>query len=150
MTGKEKAPGSAATLTGARTETAADKAHSSCTDFTTTHARCQDRLKISDVLPGERENALKMSELKQLFNGDSRTIRLMIQRERRCVPILADNKSGYWVSRAPDEVHQFTQSMRRRARQIMRTAANVERAAGMKYNPQIYGQVEIWGGDNGA
>lgn len=103
----------------------------------------QERLKISDILPGERENALKMSELKQLLSEDSRTIRLMIQRERQHLPIISDNFSGYWVSDDEAEVRQFTNSMRHRARQIWATARNVERSAGLTKHEQLDGQVDI-------
>lgn len=101
-------------------------------------------LTIADILPRGRESALKLRDLKELFSESERTIRLMIQRERRRVPILSDNASGYWVSDDEAEVRRFTNSMRHRARQIWATASNVEKAAGLsKCNPQLEGQLTI-------
>lgn len=116
----------------AREETAARQAAIPFSHFTIGEKERQlPKLQISDILPRGRESALKMRDLKELFSKDSRTIRLEIQRERQHVPILSDNSSGYWVSDDEAEVRQFTISMRRRARQIWTTAANVERAAGL-------------------
>ena len=129
-----------------RTETAAcGKAAISRNYSITGGTERQERLKISDILPAERETALKMSELKQLLNEDSRTIRLMIQRERRRVPIVSDNQNGYWIGSVED-VQMFAQSMRGRARQIWQTAANVEKAAGLTRREQLAGQETLFGG----
>lgn len=150
MSAKEKTRPAAGTTEAGQTETAAGQATISNKNITTTAGNRQDRLKISDVLPGERENALKMSELKQLFSEDSRTIRLMIQRERQRLPILSDNFSGYWVSDDEAEVRQFTNSMRHRARQIWTTARNVERAAGLsKCASELDGQETLFGRGGG-
>ena len=133
------------------TETATRQAAISNDYFTTRgKGRQLPKLQISDVLPRERESALKMRDLKELFSKDSRVIRLEIQRERQHTPILSDNSSGYWVSDDEAEVRQFTISMRRRARQIWATAANVERAAGLsrrETQPIDDGQTTMWGGD---
>lgn len=148
MTPKEKAHHTAATVGWAGMETAAGQAVISCLHCTTGNTDRQDRLKISDVLPRDRKNALKMHDLKELFGEDSRTIRLMIQKERRCVPILSDNSSGYWISDDPSEVQEFSRSMKSRSKQIWRTASNVEKAAGLsKSAPQLDGQTDFWGGD---
>lgn len=143
MTTKEKIPAGGGTPTGTEQEKRQSMAHNSYHNSITAAVRRQDRLKISDVLPRERENALKMSELKRLLSEDSRTIRLIIQRERQRLPILSDNFSGYWVSGDEAEVRQFTNSMRHRARQIWATARNVERSAGLSKHEQIEGQVDI-------
>lgn len=148
MTEKEKSRPLVAQETG-QAETAAGKAHNSCNHFTTDGARRQvPRLTIADLLPSRREDALKLREIKELVNADGRTARLMIQRERRRVPILSDNMSGYWISSDEMEVRQFTSSMRHRARQIWATAAAVERSAGIVKREQIDGQGCIWDGDS--
>lgn len=149
MNGKRKAPARGATRAEA-TETAASVAAISGNYFTTGgKGRQLPKLQISDVLPRGRESALKMRDLKELFSKDSRTIRLMIQRERRRVPILSDNSSGYWVSDDEAEIRQFTSSMRHRARQIWTTAANVERAAELsqRETQPMDGQIGLFGGD---
>lgn len=120
-----------------------------CFHSTTAPAGRQVRM-VSDALPKYREHALKMSDLKLRFGLDSRTLRLMIQRERRHVPILSDNMSGYWISNDEAEVRHFSNSMRHRARQIWRTAANVEKAAGLTRSAhQIEGQgtLDGWGNE---
>ena len=121
----ERAAGmeTAAALTGATIS----HAHS----ITEGKERQLPKLQVSDLLPHERENALKLRDLKELFSMDSRTIRSLIQRERQHVPILSDNLSGYWISDDAAEVQKFTASMRHRARQIWATAAHVEKAAGL-------------------
>lgn len=149
MNEREKSRPADGTAEAGRTETAAcGRAAISCNYSITGGAERQERLKISDTLPGERENALKLSELRQLFSEDSRTIRLMIQRERRRVPIVSDCQHGYWIGNVED-VRMFARSMRGRARQIWQTAANVERAAGLrKHVPQLDGQETFFSGGN--
>lgn len=90
MTTKEKAPGSAATLTGAEAgKVGFGEAAISCSHCTTA--------------PAQRQ-----------------------------VP--------------EDEIRRFCGSMRRRARAIWTSAANVEKAAGLsKCNPQLEGQIAIGG-----
>lgn len=145
----KKAHPTAETVEQAWQETACE-AHSSCVDSTTPPARRQHE-NISDVIPCGRGNALKLPQIKQALDTDSRTARLLIQRARRSVPVLSDNASGYWISSDPNEVKRFSESMRHRARQIYKTAANVERAAGIsrKEPQQLDGQGCIWaGGDS--
>lgn len=150
MTDKRKAPGSAATLTGARRETAAGMAHDSYINHTTTLAQRQHEI-VTDMIPCGRENAIKLPQVAQLLDTDSRTARLVIQRARRSVPVLSDNASGYWISSDPNEVKRFSESMRHRARQIYKTASDVEKAAGIsrRESQQLEGQGCIWaGGDS--
>ena len=59
-------------------------------DSTTSIPRAQ--AKIADLLLPGRENAIPRRELERLTGLDGRTVRLMIERERReGSPILADN-----------------------------------------------------------
>ena len=147
MSEKEKAR----LLVAQETGQAAEKSGETISDFHFIRGgadRQAPKLQISDFLPCERESALKLRDLKELFNKDSRTIRLLIQRERRRVPIISDNASGYWVSNNETEIRQFTRSMRHRARQIWRTAENVERAAGLprRESQQLEGQETFFNG----
>ena len=62
---------------------------------------------------------------------DGRTVRLMIERERRAgTPICADNLSGYYLPATEDERAACVRSMRHRAGEIMRTARAIEQAEG--------------------
>ena len=154
MIEKKKTPGSAATLTGAgQMETAAfGEAAISCSHDTTTPARRQvPRLAIADLLDTGERNGKTLKELREILNGDGRTIRARIEQERRSSPILS-GQSGYYLPACEDEIRRFCGSMRRRARAILTSAANVEKAAGLsKCNPQLEGQLTIdSGGDESA
>ena len=64
---------------------------------------------------------------------DSRSIRQLIERERRQgSPILSDNRSGYFLAGSPEEVERFSRSMEHRAREILRTAAAVRAASRLR------------------
>lgn len=63
---------------------------------------------------------------------DGRTVRMMIERERRSgTPILSDCRRGYYLAADELETAQFVESMRHRAHEILTTASAVERAAGL-------------------
>ncbi len=98
----------------------------SCNHSTTNSSGRQ--LRVSDFLRYGRENALHLGELKQLLNKDGRTIRLMIQNERRHIPIVSDNQSGYWIGTL-DEANAFARSMQARAVEIQKSAEFVQLAA---------------------
>ena len=131
MSDKKKSPASAATLTGAATETAAySRAAISYGHFTTTAAGRQ--IKISDYLGHSQESAVTGRELCALTGLDYRTIRAQIEQERRAgALIVADNKGGYWVTDDPAEAQRFARSMKHRAKEILRTARAIERGAGL-------------------
>ena len=58
--------------------------------------------KVADLLSHGRENAIPRRELEKLTGLDGRTVRLMIERERReGSPILADNATGYYIYPPP-------------------------------------------------
>ena len=77
-----------------------------------------------------RSGPLTLRELEALTGLDGRTIRRMIELERRDgVPIVSDCKRGYWIGNS-DEVQHFVRSMRRRAAEIVKTAEAIEDAAG--------------------
>ena len=129
MNTKEKAPTSAATLTGAAAEMTACRASIPISDCTTAAAGRQR--KVSELLNRGRENAVPLRHLKKLMETDGRTVRLMIQQERLSgTPICADNLTGYYLPANEAEKAAFVRSMRHRAGEIMKTAKAIEQAEG--------------------
>lgn len=127
MNTKEKAPTSAATLAGAAGTTTC---RASIPVFKFTTAGVGRQIKISDYLGHSQESAVTGRELCALTGLDHRTIRAQIEQERRAgALIVADNKNGYWVTDDPAEAQQFARSMKHRAKEILRTARAIERAA---------------------
>lgn len=85
--------------------------------------------KIADLLSHGRENAIPRRELERLTGLDGRTVRLMIERERReGSPILADNATGYYLPATEHERAACVRSMRHRADEIRKTAEAIDRA----------------------
>lgn len=77
-------------------------------------------------MPGT-DNGLTLRDLEALTGQDGRTIRRQIEAERRRgVPILSDNKSGYFLPARDSEKTRFVYSMRGRACEILKTALAVE------------------------
>lgn len=93
----------------------------------TTEGQAASR-RISDFLLDGQGSALTISDLRRLTGLDSRVIRRQIEQERRggC-PIVSDCQRGYWLAETQAEIETFCHSMRRRAREILRTARAVER-----------------------
>lgn len=84
---------------------------------------------IADLLLPGRENAIPRRELEKLTGLDGRTVRLMIERERReGRPILADNATGYYLPSTEHERAACVRSMRHRADEIRKTAEAIDRA----------------------
>lgn len=84
---------------------------------------------IADLLLPGRENAIPRRELERLMGLDGRTVRLMIERERReGRPILADNATGYYLPATEHERAACVRSMRHRADEIRKTAEAIDRA----------------------
>lgn len=83
--------------------------------------------KVADLLSHGRENAIPRRELERLTGLDGRTVRLMIERERReGRPILADNATGYYLPATEHERAACVRSMRHRAGEIMKSAQAIE------------------------
>lgn len=81
--------------------------------------------KVADLLSRGRENAIPRRELEKLTGLDGRTVRLMIERERReGRPILADNA----IPATEHERAACVRSMRHRADEIRKTAEAIDRA----------------------
>lgn len=92
-------------------------------------AMADRQLRISDLLSTGQENALPLSYLMMTTGQDGRTIRRMIAEERFAgVPILADNKTGYYLPANEDERRRCVRSMRHRAKEIDRAAQAIEAA----------------------
>ena len=84
---------------------------------------------IADLLLPGRENAIPRRELEKLTGLDGRTVRLMIERERReGRPILADNATGYYLPATEYERAACVRSMRHRAGEFMKSAQAIEQA----------------------
>lgn len=105
------------------------------------------KVRVADFLSAGEQNGQTLKQLREILPGDGRSLRAQIERERRDTPILS-GQSGYYLPACEDEIRRFCGSMRRRARAIWTSAANVEKAAGLsKCNPQLEGQIAIGGGD---
>ena len=79
---------------------------------------------------GQRKVADLLSHGREKLTGlDGRTVRLMIERERReGSPILADNATGYYLPATEHERAACVRSMRHRAGEIMKSAQAIEQA----------------------
>ncbi len=105
------------------TDTATNPAYKS-----TTPAPAGQR-SIADLLGVGRENAITRRDLERLTGLDGRSVRLLIERERRAgIPICSDNQNGYYLPCCKSEKDAFVASMRHRAREIEQVAAAVEKA----------------------
>ena len=127
MVNDEKAPGSAATLTGAVETGSASRADTTSniqykTDGGTGQAG------IAGLLMEGRENGLHLKDLSQMLGIDPRIVRQMIHQERRQgIPILSNSKDGYYLPGNEYEKSECVRQMRGRAREILAAAAGIER-----------------------
>lgn len=100
-------------------------------------------LRISDILGRGQTEALPLRHLVEVTGWDGRTVRRMIERERRQgIPILCDNKAGYFLPADEDEVTVCVKSLRKRAGEIMKTATAIERVTLANED----GQIGMWDG----
>lgn len=84
---------------------------------------------IASLLMEGAGNGLHLQDLVRLTGEDQRTVRKMIHEERRLgVPILSDNISGYFLPGSQQECEACVQSLRHRAKEILRAAAAIEKA----------------------
>lgn len=84
------------------------------------------QLKISDFLGIGAETGLTIRDLERMTGKPGREIRREIQRERLAgVPILADNRNGYFLPRNELEKQICVKSMFRRASEIKKSAAAI-------------------------
>ncbi len=90
-------------------------------------------LQVADFLLAGEMNAVPMRHLKSILHRDGRTIRTLIEQERRSgTLILSDNQHGYFLAANQGEVERFVRSMKHRAYEIIETAVAIERAAGQQ------------------
>ena len=94
-----------------------------------TPAAERQQFRIADFLHPGAENAVSRRDLIALTGMSDRELRLQIEAERRqgC-PILSDNVHGYFLPGDQSERDRCVRSLRRRAREIERTAAAIEEA----------------------
>lgn len=93
---------------------------------------------ISRLLLHGQANALPRRELEALTGLDGRTVRLLIEQERRAgVPVLSDNSRGYFLPQDAQETVACVRSLRHRAGEILRTAAAIERTVPQELAGQI-------------
>ena len=94
-------------------------------------AAADRQIKISAFLSHGQENAIPRRELEKLTGMDGRTVRLMIEQERRGgTPICTNNLTGYYLPATEEERTACVRSMRHRAGGIMKTARAIEQAEG--------------------
>ncbi len=83
---------------------------------------------IAQFLLAGAGQGLHLRDLVKMTGRTEREVRQMIQAERlRGIPILADNKSGYYLPSSGEEKAAFVRSMRHRADEIHRAAEAVEK-----------------------
>lgn len=105
-----------------------ETAQPSTTNDTTPAAERQS-FRVADLLHPGAENAISRRELMSMTGFSDRELRLKIGAERRQgVPILSDCVGGYFLPGAKSERDRCVKSLRRRAGEIMETAAAIEQA----------------------
>ena len=84
---------------------------------------------ISRLLMCGQENGLHLSDLTKMTDRTEREVRMMIHSERRRgVPILSNNRDGYYLPGSDAERAQCVKSLRHRANEILKAASAIERA----------------------
>ena len=84
---------------------------------------------ISSLLMHGQENGLHLSDLTKMTGRTEREVRMMIHSERRRgVPILSNNRDGYFLPGSDAERAQCVKSLRHRANEILKAASAIERA----------------------
>ena len=84
---------------------------------------------ISRLLMHGQENGLHLSDLTKMTDRTEREVRMMIHSERRRgVPILSNNRDGYYLPGSDAERAQCVKSLRHRANEILKAASAIERA----------------------
>lgn len=88
-------------------------------------------MRIADLLGHGQMTAVPLRHLVAVTGLDGRMVRKQIEAERRKgVPILSDNSSGYYLPGDDTEIAVCVSSLRRRAQEILRTAAALEVGGG--------------------
>ena len=99
----------------------------------TTPAAENQPFRVADLLHLGAENAVSRRDLMTLTGFSDRELRLRIEAERRQgIPILSDCIHGYFLPGNSAERERCVRSLRRRAGEIMETAAAIERGGDVK------------------
>lgn len=131
MKDKKNAPTGAATSAGAKMEAGIEQATTSNEHDTTTRPLGQ-AVHIADFLSHGVDHGVHLSDLAQLTGLPERTVRQMIHQERRRhIPILSNNKDGYFLPGSEYEKADCVRSLRQRAAEILEAADGIEEAAGL-------------------
>lgn len=86
------------------------------------------QVKIASLLLVGKENGLHLRDLVRLTGWTEREVRKQIHLERRKhVPILSNNRDGYFLPGSPQEREHCVRSMRHRASEILAAARAIER-----------------------
>lgn len=124
MNTKKEAPTSAATLAEAA-EMTTGKASFPIFDSTTLTTELQ--VKIASLLLVGKENGLHLRDLVRLTGWTEREVRQQIHQERRKhIPILSNNRDGYFLPATLQEREHCVRSMRHRAGEILAAARAIE------------------------
>ena len=84
---------------------------------------------ISRLLMHGAKNGLHLSDLTKMTDRTEREVRMMIHSERRRgVPILSNNRDGYYLPGSDAERAQCVKSLRHRANEILKAAMSIETA----------------------
>lgn len=91
------------------------------------------QMRIADLLLKGEENAIPLKHIKQMVHLPGREIRKQIQAERlQHIPILANNRSGYYLAGNDQERERFVRSMRHRSAEIAKVAQAIEEAVNVE------------------
>ena len=94
-------------------------------NYNTARAKVQPR--IAWLIGVGAQNAITLSQLAKLTGMSSRDVRRAIQADRKSgYPICANCKNGYFMPSSVEERLLCVKSMRRRAKEILRSAAAIE------------------------
>lgn len=149
MTDKRKAPGSAATLTGAERGKSGET--SSSFDFTSADGGRQGRI-FSLLLEGE-ENALPAANLARLAGyKNQRSMRLAVDREREHGLLVLASESGYYRPAAGDrgiaDIRRFLRRQDARAASNRKTTRRIREYLRAAEKAPLEGQCDLFGGDD--
>lgn len=85
-------------------------------------------MRISEFLMTGTENGQTMHDLCAALSLNGRQFRRLVEQERRSgIPICSDPVAGYYLAANQYEVARFVRQMRGRAKEILTTAAAVEK-----------------------
>lgn len=86
-------------------------------------------MKISELLLHGAGNGVGLRDLSRVTSLSEREVRQAIQHERlNGVPILSNNRDGYFLPKNEAEITACVRSLRHRANEVLRTADSIENA----------------------